>query len=146
MERCCGDCRECCQALAIPELEKPCFQTCAHMEAAGCSVYADRIQACRSYECLWLALGLGEERDRPDLLGLIFSEPDRTVFHPHSAHIHILCACEVSPDRASSGRAAEVLRLLSEKMVVVLTRVGKPTSLTGPGHMVTEVLRVATPG
>lgn len=71
--RSCGECRACCTVLGVRELEKPNYQRCDHECAKGCAIYASRPQTCRDYYCMW-AQGLieGDERRRPDKLGVVF--------------------------------------------------------------------------
>jgi hypothetical protein len=69
----CGECQACCTVVGIKELNKPAFQRCGHQCESGCDIYEDRPETCRGYYCLWAA-GLleGDERRRPDRLGVIF--------------------------------------------------------------------------
>jgi hypothetical protein len=55
-ERKCGDCSLCCSLLSIEEIEKPANVWCQHCQPGegGCSIYADRPLACRTYACQWL--------------------------------------------------------------------------------------------
>ena len=54
-ERGCGSCGLCCKLLAVEALAKPAHQWCSHFEAgAGCGIYAERPQECRTFRCLWL--------------------------------------------------------------------------------------------
>jgi len=50
----CGDCRECCIALAIDELDKPPGTPCKNLCASGCGIYVDRPNECRQFICAWL--------------------------------------------------------------------------------------------
>jgi hypothetical protein len=54
--RSCGDCSLCCRLLDVPEAGKQTAQWCPHCKPGkgGCSIYADRPQACRRWACLWL--------------------------------------------------------------------------------------------
>jgi len=73
--RSCGGCRVCCKLPDIPELNKPRDTWCRHAVkrkgVPGCSVYADRPDVCREFECAWLS-GLGDDADRPDRLGVLW--------------------------------------------------------------------------
>ena len=52
----CGSCIMCCTALEIPELKKPAGPACPNcILSGGCTIYADRPQVCRDFECLWLS-------------------------------------------------------------------------------------------
>jgi uncharacterized protein len=55
-ERCCGSCSLCCRLPSIAALEKPIDTWCMHCRPGngGCSIYADRPPACRTFNCGWL--------------------------------------------------------------------------------------------
>ena len=71
----CDGCRECCTGLAIEELDKPDFHSCEHECETGCSIYDDRPQSCRVFDCEWLkgltAPGVAAKDLRPDKTGLV---------------------------------------------------------------------------
>lgn len=51
----CDACTTCCKVLKIRELDKPGNVWCRHCEiGVGCRIYAERPEACRVYECIWL--------------------------------------------------------------------------------------------
>lgn len=77
--RSCGACSLCCTVLRVDELKKLGGVNCRHQclaanpdepEVKGCAIHATRPQICRSYHCLWVGGGLGDE-DRPDKLGAV---------------------------------------------------------------------------
>lgn len=68
----CGGCTACCSVLACASQGKPYHCDCKHLTPGGCAIYDERPADCAEYECFWLA-GLGEEQDRPDQIGLLFS-------------------------------------------------------------------------
>ena len=70
----CGPCTMCCSALEIAELKKPVGRTCENCSGRGCSIYAERPQVCRDYECEWLARRDLSRQLRPDLVGAILME------------------------------------------------------------------------
>lgn len=73
IERTCGDCQACCMALGVPNIDnKPEWQVCSQQFSGGCRKYNERPQECRVFTCSWIE-GAGEENERPDLLGAIFS-------------------------------------------------------------------------
>lgn len=74
-DRRCRTCSECCFALAVKELEKPDKTHCKHCKTGSwkpCSIYEDRPDACREFECLWHA-GFFTSNDRPDKIGVVFA-------------------------------------------------------------------------
>jgi hypothetical protein len=41
--------------VTAPASVKPAHEKCNHCTSSGCSIYADRPEACATFECLWLA-------------------------------------------------------------------------------------------
>lgn len=66
-KRTCGTCSLCCKLPFVAALNKPIDTWCKHCKPGrgGCSIYADRPQACHGFICGWLAdvpdLALGDE-------------------------------------------------------------------------------------
>lgn len=53
--RSCDGCTMCCKVLSIDELNKPADQWCQHCQVGqGCTIYAERPDECRSFNCMWL--------------------------------------------------------------------------------------------
>ena len=72
----CGDCGMCCKLLAIQALEKEAGDWCGHFKR-GCTIYADRPPACRSFICLWLDSDKLDDAWRPDRAKfLMYTEKD----------------------------------------------------------------------
>src|SRR4051812_2580631 len=61
--RSCGDCTLCCKVLKITALEKPQGIWCNHCNPrAGCTIYGDRPEECRTFFCGYLTNpDLGDE-------------------------------------------------------------------------------------
>lgn len=80
-DRQCGTCQECCicpkidqqtMLLQIGTYEaKPAYTPCRHLSGDGCSVYSNRPQTCRDFECAWLKGAVGDAEARPDRIGLL---------------------------------------------------------------------------
>ena len=64
----CGTCNMCCKSLEIDYFNKPMGVLCKHWKGTGCSIYSERPQVCRDFECDWR-----EDRDLP-----ITMRPDKT--------------------------------------------------------------------
>jgi hypothetical protein len=65
----------CCSALEIAELRKPAGPLCGHCrKAGGCTIYSERPQVCRDFECEWLTRRDLSRQLRPDLVGAILME------------------------------------------------------------------------
>lgn len=76
----CGECTVCCTTLRIDttEFQKPPGIRCPHLCGEGCSIYATRPDACRTYYCGWRYLGFLSDNWRPDKSGVLlaFTPPD----------------------------------------------------------------------
>jgi hypothetical protein len=77
VSRTCGTCRVCCVRPEIPELGKAMDAPCVYLNPDtgsehGCMVFGQqsRPRVCGGFSCAWL-MGLGEEDDRPDKLGVL---------------------------------------------------------------------------
>ena len=72
--RACGPCQLCCKVMAVEAVAKPLSQWCPRIgpKQRGCSVYDQRPEECRRYNCLWLQ-GLGPDEHRPDLIHAVAS-------------------------------------------------------------------------
>jgi hypothetical protein len=69
--RACGSCTMCCKVFKIGELNKPAGRWCVNARAGvGCVIHDDRPNACRMFQCMWLA-----SPDMPDEW-----KPDRARF------------------------------------------------------------------
>ena len=115
MTRRCGDCAECCRVLGVKEIEKPNYQDCSHMRQGNrrCSIYAERPQSCRSFECGWIR-GLGVNNDRPDRSGFILSAED-TSLGP------TLIIYEAQQGAANRSRAREIVEAFrsNERAIII---------------------------
>lgn len=60
--------------MGVAALEKPGGVWCSHRTAGGCSVYADRPQACRAFECVWLMDPEMPRKFRPDLTKVVLDQ------------------------------------------------------------------------
>lgn len=68
----CGECTLCCKLLAVKEFKKPIGIMCEHCSPDhGCTIYEDRPQRCRNFECLWLKSDLPGSL-KPSNCGVIF--------------------------------------------------------------------------
>lgn len=64
MSRECGACSMCCKLPSIAALNKPADRWCKHCVPGlfGCTIYADRPEACVEFQCEWL-----RHEDLPDV-------------------------------------------------------------------------------
>jgi len=121
-ERECGDCQACCIAPYIddPELKKGAFEDCRNLCETGCSIYQNRPQTCRAFECGWL-LGAMDDDWRPDKSGIMLTCNDpfgkRSIF-----------AWEVKRNASNSARIRKGLAKLRDamQMTVIIYEYGLP--------------------
>ena len=74
----CGECTLCCLVTRVPELEKPEGTMCTFCDV-GCTIYNDRPQSCRAFDCAWLK-GAMDEDQRPDKTHVVIETlPDESV-------------------------------------------------------------------
>ncbi len=118
--RTCGTCTACCTIVGVVELNKPNYTPCSHECKAGCAIYSTRPVSCRVWSCNWL-YGRepgGDERRRPDQLGLMFTHED--IGHRGK----ILTAYEVWPGAAKEAPAAFLLKKLTGRGQFILVLSG----------------------
>ena len=109
----CGKCTACCTVMAVAELKKRNYEKCCHL-ADRCSIYASRPPSCRDWSCNWLLGEIeGDERRRPDNLGLLFTWESR-------GDGCILAAYEVWDGAANDPKARYVLNKLQKQWAICL--------------------------
>jgi hypothetical protein len=138
VERSCGDCQECCTTLAVNEIDKPEETPCVHLCLTGCSIYERRPGSCRSYQCAWQEGVIeGDERRRPDKLGVIF---DAGIDPIHRA----LVAREIRPGAFEEPPARYVLDKLSQGMLIyMMWHRSNRRRLIGPAGLVQRAMEQA---
>lgn len=142
--RSCGNCTACCTVLGIDAIAKPPATRCPNLKAKGCGIYASRPSECAIYRCLWHVGAFGEDRDRPDRLGLIIDAPEPMAETYLYRDIPFVVVREVRPRASWEPRAARVLTPLAEKMVVVIQAFSSEVQrMIGPRSLVEEVKRRA---
>lgn len=112
-DRPCGSCTACCTVQGVRELKKPMHRPCQHLCAGGCIIYNARPKSCREYACLWKYGAVGDERDRPDLIGLVFEQGTKRGEIIAVAH-------EVAEGASYRGRGAGLVERLSKRMGVLV--------------------------
>ena len=75
MSNICGACSVCCTAMEVKELRKPEGVRCLYLTDQGCSIYENRPESCRVYECGFRMYPL-DKKLRPDKSGfqILFSK------------------------------------------------------------------------
>lgn len=146
-QRSCGPCTACCVLPriladddALPHFPdgKPGYTPCAFLSPGGldknglcgCSVYSDRPPVCRRFFCLWRAgILTGDERRRPDQLGLMFTYDLFTVSESRIPSI-VIEAWELWSGAVHEHPGRGILDRLREGFRVVIRYYGVPCSLT----------------
>jgi len=78
----CGGCTACCDALEVKDiiLVKPAGIKCPHSCDIGCSIYDNRPQGCRGFDCVYLLEQDSPLELRPDKTGVIFEKVTTKIF------------------------------------------------------------------
>lgn len=71
----CGECNVCCKACVIDEIQKPAGTICWLYVDKGCSVYENRPEPCKLYQCVYTTQNSLDTKYRPDNLGVLFEQP-----------------------------------------------------------------------
>ena len=83
--RTCGECTLCCKLMGVPELKKPSAKWCESCDQGkGCTVYEERPNSCRNFQCFWLMDENFPDDFRPDrihALAAFNDTPDSVVLH-----------------------------------------------------------------
>ena len=67
----CGECTLCCKLLETHDIASEIGVYCHHCKD-GCTIYDERPEECRTYQCMWLQMENAGEDLRPDKCGIIF--------------------------------------------------------------------------
>lgn len=130
----CGECNACCTDLDIIDaaITKPAGLVCPNWRAdCGCTIYAARPQACRSFDCGWRRLAdLGEDW-RPDRCGILINFRSMSGFDDEVA-VHLIVIG--GEDTARSGKLAGLAASLIDGGTA--THLVMPGPSGGTGHQV----------
>lgn len=130
----CGECAACCSILGVHEIDKPKNTPCPHQTGKGCSVYENRPNSCRTYQCLWQAGAIeGDERRRPDNFGVIFDAGSQMDW--------VIVAREVLPDAMDRDHVQQFMKKLSRRVVIYCQLLNGRRKLMGPENLVREFVR-----
>lgn len=130
----CNQCQACCTVMAVKEIDKPLGEPCKHLCEKGCSIYEDRPEPCREFNCCW-RMGLGETNERPDLIGIVFD-----VTSPNPVTPQGLVAREVWPG-AFKEQQLMLQRLVSQGHLIFLIKGDRRTAM-GPPHLLAQVQHI----
>lgn len=121
--RSCGPCTACCTACQVSELQKPANVPCVHLRAdpPGCARYDSRPPSCQRFACEWLQ-GYGDDNDRPDLSGVVFSA------HQHPGGMRYLVLIELREGAALNPFAIAHGTLARHDGLAVVVKLHESTS------------------
>lgn len=78
--RTCDNCDVCCVFPRVPELSKPERTACVNCTGSRlCSIYEDRPNSCRNFECMWLQ-GHFRDEDKPSISGVMVENHKKFIF------------------------------------------------------------------
>lgn len=120
----CFTCTVCCTLTRVPELNKPEWSRCDHCIQSGCSIYDNRPESCRNFECSWL-IGSVPESLRPDVCGVMIEEYEKFLF--------------VMSENDEWRDILEYLNKCAEKIPVVISSKKTRAMLLPPGVLPEEV-------
>ena len=124
----CGECTLCCILPPIPSMNSPAGEVCSACKNSKCSIYKDRPQECKDFNCIWLLSPVLGEELRPDKCGTVFElyEGQKTV---------------VALAENESWKTGELHKLISQMLIdgyVVWVMQGKERNLLLPNNMTEE--------
>ncbi len=122
-DRNCGECTLCCKLMGVPELKKPSAKWCVSCDQGkGCTVYEERPQSCRNFQCFWLMDETFPDEFRPDRINALaaFNDvKDSCVLHVDPA----------KPRAMSSPKVNALIDALLKSYAKVFVLSGKESAL-----------------
>lgn len=125
----CGTCTLCCKVLGVESVGKEKGQWCAHCRVGkGCSIYADRPDDCRAFNCVYVASeALGEHWFPARAKMIVCSNPEvaRLEIHVDEGRVN---AWRTEPyyseikqwARAATRDNGQILVCLPDRTIVIL--------------------------
>lgn len=140
-DRSCGDCVACCVVTLIdtPQLKKAEGVPCPNCAGGGCSIYNDRPEVCRTFNCAWKRIPSMPPETRPDRLGVMFTLerhlPARNLFE----HLYYV-GVAADPAALESRSARDALAMFSEGVLPVFSSSGGMKTLVHPEPMLADAI------
>lgn len=130
----CGSCTACCTLIGVAELKKENFQACKHICNGGCSIYEERPNSCRIYNCLYrLGILKGGEENRPDNLGILVDVTPPHLETPFGGGCMLIF--EVWPGASTGDAAKAVIENITGKFPALFL-FPEGVRPAGPAHLV----------
>jgi Fe-S-cluster containining protein len=126
--------------LGVHELQKDTYRACEHLCRAGCGIYAERPESCRTFACQWLrglleVDGAVDPEMRPDSCGVIFD------YQPETAFGEAYIAWEVEAGASARGHAKSIIEGLEARFLVMVMPPG-PDGDGGRANAASSVHRI----
>lgn len=140
--RSCGECRACCTAVHVLELDKGPYVPCKHLGnfskgEPGCTIYAERPKSCEQWACEWRGAGplLKEYEERPDRCGVLLSTS--AIHHPKLGNMRFFLVREAFEGGFEAPEARALVQRLSDLgyLCVMTTRDSRDV-VEGPKELV----------
>ncbi len=77
----CDGCTLCCYLFNIPELDKDSSTECYYCDGKGCTIYNNRPDYCKGFNCAYLQQRNPNIKLRPDKCGVVFEKINDQLFH-----------------------------------------------------------------
>lgn len=110
-QRACDECNICCILPSVKAFDKPIREPCKFL-CDNCTIYDNRPDECKSYECAWLHGLFAEDDLRPDKCGLLIDIRNTQL----GRHFTIT---EVFPGARHTDIAQYTIALLTNKFEVI---------------------------
>ena len=130
----CGTCTACCVEITIeePALRKPARTMCAHCTGAGCSIYAARPEACRSWFCAWRRVADLPDGLSPDRCGLLATLAENPAAENPLARLYIIVQWLDERPITKSAEADQLLAAMRRHALPIWVGSGDRMSLHFP--------------
>ncbi len=142
----CGDCEICCTVMGVKEkLNKPAGVACGFLNKfhenerkTGCSIYEDKPVCCSMFQCLWLKGAIGELKDRPNQLGVMFDY----LRNQQTARVvgNVIIAYEVIEGALDSERMKYWIKKMAERFPVVMHYLNGEKKITGKREQLEKII------
>lgn len=137
----CDGCTACCSVFGVEEINKPAWEKCTHLNDRGCSIYATRPGHCHGFYCMY-QYGVGTVAERPDKLGVIFSQTNGKTDFTGEVEIQ---AYEIIPLAFNKPDVVRLAKTFGDRGKLVIGHCfgGKEFRFVGPPDKIAKAMRWA---
>ena len=139
--RACDGCTACCSVFGVEEISKPAWEKCTHLNERGCSIYSTRPGHCHGFYCMY-QYGVGTLSERPDKLGVIFSQTNGKTDFTGDVEIQ---AYEIIPLAFNKVDVIKLAKTFGDRGKLVIGHCfgGKEFRFVGPPDKIAKAMRWA---